>query len=114
MIAIDLIDLRGNDWLKELPAESPGDIRLVTMGSPYTHLYGHYFPSSFPSGRRSARILKEGGLLHAWLNIFRIDDFVGTHISKGGWPEEFPVFPNGHTNYWVDRGVVDKLRKFLS
>ena len=110
MIAIDLIDLRGKDWLKEIP----GGIRLVTMGSPYTHLYGHYFPSSFPSVEKRANLNKKGGLLRAWLNIFRIDDFVGTHISKGGWPDEFPVVPNGHTNYWVDRGVVDKLRKFLS
>jgi hypothetical protein len=116
MIAIDLIDLRGKEWLKELPAGSPGDIRLVTMGSPYTHLYGHYFPSSFPSVEKRANLAnpKKGGLLRAWLNIFRIDDFVGTHVSKGVWPEEFPVFPNGHTNYWVDRRVVDKLRKFLS
>ena len=113
MIAIDLIDLRGKCWLNELP---PGSgIGLVTMGSPYTHLYSHYFPSSFrPVGNRAnLKILKEGGLLRAWLNIFRIDDFVGTHISKGIWPAECPVSPNGHTNYWIDRGVVDKLRKFL-
>ncbi|WP_431205849.1 hypothetical protein ACQ86E_13865 [Bradyrhizobium betae] len=58
-------------------------------------------------------MLKEDGLLRAWLNIFRIDDFVGTHISGGVWPAEFPVAPNGHTNYWIDRGVVDKLRGFL-
>jgi hypothetical protein len=108
--------LRGKEWLKELPAGSAGEIRLVTMGSPYTHLYGHYFPSSFPSVEKRANLAnpKKGGLLRAWLNIFRIDDFVGTHVSKGVWPEEFPVFPNGHTNYWVDRRVVDKLRKFLS
>ncbi|WP_431205850.1 hypothetical protein ACQ86E_13870 [Bradyrhizobium betae] len=53
MIAIDLIDLRGEGWLKGLPAES--GIGLVTMGSPYTHLYGHYFPPR--SGRsRTAQI----------------------------------------------------------
>lgn len=114
MIAIDLIDLRGRDWLKELPKDS-GGIGLVTMGSPYTHLYGHYFPRSFPpvASRANLKIREQGGLLRAWLNIFRIDDFVGTHISKGVWPTEFPVFPNGHTNYWVERGVVDRLRQFL-
>jgi hypothetical protein len=113
MIAIDLIDLRGKDW-KELPG-SPGDMRLVTMGSPYTHLYGHYFPSSFLSveDRPNLKEEKEGGLLRDWLNIFRIDDFVGTNVGKGVWPREFPVLPNGHTNYWVDRRVVGKLREFL-
>ena len=114
MIAIDLIDLRGEQWLKGLPEKS-GGIGLVTMGSPYTHLYGNYFPSSFASvGNRANLANKDnGGLLRDWLNIFRIDDFVGTHIGKGVWPREFPVPPNGHTNYWVDRSVVAKLREFL-
>ena len=53
-------------------------------------------------------------MLSAWLNIFRIDDFVGTNIGKGPWPDEFPVPVNGHTNYWIDRGVVARLRNFLS
>ena len=85
------------------------------MGSPYTHLYGNYFPSSFASvGNRANLANKDnGGLLRDWLNIFRIDDFVGTHIGKGAWPREFPVPPNGHTNYWIDRRVVAKLREFL-
>ncbi|MDB5575625.1 MAG: hypothetical protein JWR80_801 [Bradyrhizobium sp.] len=115
MIAIDLIDIRGAQWLKGLPAGS-GGIGLVTMGSPYTHLYGNYFPSSFQKvgDRPNLANRKDGGLLRDWLNIFRIDDFVGTHIGKGVWPREFPVHPNGHTNYWVDRGVVAKLREFLA
>lgn len=112
MIAIDLVDFRGREWLKELPPGSPGDIRLVTMGSPQTHLYSYYFPSSFQPVEKRPN-LQKGGLLRDWLNIFRIDDFVGTHIGKGDWPREFPVSPNGHTNYWVDRGVVKRLREFL-
>ena len=84
------------------------------MGSPYTHLYGNYFPSSFASVEKRANLANKDKdvLLRAWLNIFRIDDFVGTHIGKSGGRDEFPVAPNGHTNYWVDRGVVDKLREF--
>ena len=114
MIAIDLIDLRGEQWLKGLPAGS-GGIGLVTMGSPYTHLYGNYFPSSFRrvGNRPNLANKKDGGLLRDWLNIFRIDDFVGTHIGKGAWPREFPVPPNGHTNYWVAPRLVAKLREFL-
>jgi hypothetical protein len=121
VIAIDLIDLRGKDW-KALPG-CPDDMRLVTMGSPYTHLYWHYFPSSFPPVEKRPNLEKEkepdlkkeneSGLLRAWLNIFRIDDFVGTNIGTGVWPTEHPVHRNGHTNYWVDRDVVTKLREFL-
>jgi hypothetical protein len=111
MIAIDLIGDNGGDWLGTLREEHPkGEMRLVTMGSPYAHLYGNYFPNSFaPVEELDAN----KAVLSAWLNIFRIDDFVGTHIGKGEWPVEFPVAPNGHTNYWVDRGVVMKLREFL-
>jgi hypothetical protein len=115
MIAIDLLAIRGEDWLKGLPNDCRG-IGLVTMGSPYTHLYNHYFPSSFRPIGDCAKLQPGGGVLREWLNIFRIDDFVGTHIGKGVvgvWPEEYPVPPNGHTNYWVDRGVVARLRQFL-
>jgi hypothetical protein len=58
------------------------------------------------------------------VNIFRIDDFVGTHIDvprpaatgNGAppvWPEERPVAPNGHTLYWVDENVAPILREVL-
>jgi hypothetical protein len=124
IIAIDLVALRGGEWFKawKKSNEEPGKIfhgemRLVTMGSPYTHLYGYYFPSSFktvtgrPELQQRDPLASEG--LTDWINIFRIDDFVGTYIGTDEWPREFPVPANGHTNYWVDRHVVMKLRDFL-
>lgn len=126
VIAIDLIDLNGGDWFKEWGENEPHKgaadrhIRLVTMGSPYTHLYKYYFPSSFKAvvdrpnlHMRVSPAPVKTAVLSEWINIFRIDDFVGTHIGEGEWPKEFPVPPNGHTNYWVDRRVVVKLRDFL-
>ncbi|MEM7507577.1 MAG: hypothetical protein AAF415_12610 [Pseudomonadota bacterium] len=86
---------------------------LITMGSPFTHIYGHYFPRQFVVPGR----VRTG--LAAWINIFRINDFVGTHIrprndpKKGSWPEEHAVGPRGHTNYWIDREVVPILRRHL-
>jgi hypothetical protein len=67
---------------------------------------------------------KNPGVLSRWVNIFRIDDFVGTHIDvprpaatgNGAppvWPEERPVAPNGHTLYWVDENVAPILREVL-
>ncbi|MEM8698801.1 MAG: hypothetical protein AAGF44_06490, partial [Pseudomonadota bacterium] len=87
--------------------------KLITMGSPYTHIYGKYFPRDFKLPGRMATGLS------AWTNIFRIDDFVGTHIGPqdgkaiSDWPKEYAVGPRGHTNYWVDIEVVPILREQL-
>lgn len=86
---------------------------LITMGSPFTHVYGHYFPRQFVVPGR----VRTG--LANWINIFRINDFVGTHIRKqndarkGSWPEEHAVGARGHTNYWTDREVRPILRRHL-
>ena len=129
MIAIDMLDDKGSLWLQSMRAATAvrkeagqpvldPQISLVTMGSPYTHLYNYYFPHSFaPAGERPKLRKREEpgsvGFLTDWLNIYRINDFVGTFIGPGQWPHELPVAPNGHTNYWVDRTVVSELQKFL-
>src|SRR5205807_741334 len=56
------------------------EVNLVTFGSPLSHLYQHYFPHQYPPLNRSP----EGKLACSrWVNLFRIDDFVGTHIDGG-------------------------------
>jgi hypothetical protein len=133
VIAIDVIGKEGPNWLQAMP--EGGRLKLVTMGSPYTHLHHHYFPSSFPSHHLRPSLRKRNedaapseqnpGVLSRWVNIFRIDDFVGTHIDassngdeptdgRGMWPQEFPVRPNGHTMYWVDEEVFPILREALA
>ena len=133
VIAIDVIDQEGANWLAAMP--EGGCLMLMTMGSPYTHLHNHYFPSSFPSHRSRPALRKRPkgvapseqhpGVLSRWVNIFRIDDFVGTHIDSSSgqdgsadgrdmWPQEFPVRPNGHTMYWVDEDVFPILRQALA
>jgi hypothetical protein len=113
VIALDTLDLHGPTW-----AEGR-ELRLVTMGSPYTHVYNRYFPHSFRPHRKRKN-LGPRGVLSGWTNIFRVDDFVGTHIDaprnrhKGddrpNWPTECPVPAGGHTMYWVDEAVYGPLR----
>lgn len=113
VIALDTLDRDGKGW-----AEGR-ELRLVTMGSPYTHVYNRYFPLSFPPHRKRPN-LAPGGVLAGWTNIFRVDDFVGTHIDaprnrpEGNahphWPTECPVPTGGHTMYWVDESVYGPLR----
>jgi hypothetical protein len=123
MIAIDVIERAGQGWLDALP--KGGVLKLVTMGSPYIHVYNTYFPSQFraPAARPVLQKVSENGVLSDWVNIFRVDDFVGTHIDTrrddgapdqgNGWPREVPVPCNGHTHYWVDPNVFPALREVL-
>ena len=130
VIAMEVIAQHGADWLRRMPVGAT--LKLVTMGSPYSHLYHSYFPSAFPDvaarpalARRAAgQSLDDGKCLSEWVNIFRIDDFVGTHIATGpgggtqddgaDWPEEVAVKPNGHSNYWTDTAVFPRLRQVVA
>jgi hypothetical protein len=118
VIALDVIARHGKRWLAALP--QGGEIRLITMGSPARHLYSHYFPSAFPSYPKRTGLRPYGeneeAVLSRWVNIFRVDDFVGTHIAERdeSWPHEIPVPANGHTMYWVDRRVSSHLRSELA
>jgi hypothetical protein len=114
VIALDVLDEAGPDWRAKLdPSGGEPTVRLVTMGSPYTHIHGHYFPKSFPPVAQRQNLARSK-VLSDWINIFRVDDFVGTHVDpEGVWPREHPVPPNGHTMYWTDENVFPLLRDFL-
>ena len=106
-------------------------------GSPVTHLYQHYFGHFYP--RFTDRFWDT---LHQnvdrWVNIFRVDDFVGLDIDFGRLPQSreesdemnrhsisiqsklhfarcsnHPVGARGHTNYWADAEVLEILKKEL-
>lgn len=75
------------------------------MGSPYTHIYQHYFSRDYqqPGNLEIA--------VNRWLNIFRCDDYIGTHIDgPDAWPENIPITPGGHTDYLRDERVLSILR----
>jgi hypothetical protein len=87
------------------------------MGSPFTHLYQHYFSNHYPPlDQPFWSTLRRN--VDCWFNIFRVDDFVGTSIvfpeslrSSGGFNcQNFPVKRCGHNNYWSDKQVIDLLR----
>jgi hypothetical protein len=87
-------------------------LHLVTMGSPLTHLYQHYFPLRYPSLRdRAWQELR--GVVHRWVNLFRVDDYIGTDVEMvEGWPGSpvnVPVGVGGHTGYWRQKEVHQHL-----
>jgi hypothetical protein len=114
VIAIEVLNSPRLAWLRE----SFSQIRLVTMGSPFTHIYQHYFSHSYPPlDQPYWSSLRQR--VDAWINIFRVDDFVGTVIDfpdalRGGGSCEclnFPIKRFGHNNYWSDKQVIEILRK---
>ena len=83
-------------------------LTLVTMGSPLTHLYQHYFPLLYPNigSPQWDGLFQNVG---KWINVYRINDFVGTHVEcrespTGLVPANFYVGSRGHTYYWSDVG----------
>lgn len=120
MIAIEVLNDPELLWLKNRFRS----ITLVTMGSPFTHLYQHYFRHFYPDLEN-----KQWDLLcdrvDRWINVYRADDYVGTHIDfptrktiptdelPHGAYSNFKVGMRGHMNYWADAEVLDILRDEL-
>ncbi len=111
MIAIDglqhLIEQILDPSLDE-PRSIAERIHLVTMGSPYQHLYGHYFGQTHPSNP-----FDRYQPYHRWLNIYRSNDYIGTQINGPPDINNASVGPRGHTDYWRDREVLEHLQRHL-
>lgn len=120
MIAIEALNDPELIWLKN----SFKSITLVTMGSPFTHLYQHYFHHFYPPlDHHHWKPICDR--IDRWINVYRADDFVGTHIdfptnktvpapglSRGSF-SNFKVGMRGHMNYWADAEVLGILREEL-
>jgi len=81
-------------------------VALATFGSPFTHLYQQYFPAQYgPLNEGEWMRLNE--TVGRWVNLFRIDDYVGTNVNgpKEAWPTNVPLPPGyalAHTSYWQE------------
>ncbi|MFK7844961.1 MAG: hypothetical protein AB8G77_06645 [Rhodothermales bacterium] len=96
-------------------------VKLVTMGSPYSHIYEHYFPGLFNEivpFNREVHVEKSN-----WINIYRSDDYIGTHISVKneigapaflGLPMNVEIGRGSHTGYFKDKRVIPKIYSFVN
>ncbi len=113
MIAIEVINDDELAWINEKFSR----VNFITMGSPFHHIYQKYFRHFYPPlddpfwNNLRHRVSR-------WLNIFRIDDYVGTDIEfpgtlpqvqSGAWSNH-PVQRRGHQFYWRDRQVLTVIR----
>jgi hypothetical protein len=100
VITLDVLCTKGAFWGRDR------QMTLVTMGSPRRHLYHRYFDHAFPD------LTKSPAGVARWTNIFRVDDFIGTHVRATS-PDELPIGLGGHTNYWRDTAVMAILQDRL-
>ncbi len=127
MVAVEILNDPEMAWL----SSSFSRTSLVTMGSPLTYLYQHYFGHVYPSLNEPFwDDLRQR--IDRWINFFRIDDFVGQEIdfpvqtltkTPQSWMADFgasipnssshPLGCHGHTNYWDDEAALDVLRREL-
>jgi hypothetical protein len=121
VISVDVFSLANlhdpyRSWLIRR-LEEVGGLNLITMGSPLHHLYQHYFPDRYSPLTHGWHGLRDS--LSRWVNIYRIDDYIGTFVDvpinppdpRWGSPNR-PIHSGGHTEYWnqpaVFRAVCDK------
>lgn len=114
MIAIEVINDDELDWVTDKFSK----VNFITMGSPFHHIYQKYFHHFYPPlDDKQWNNLRDR--VSRWLNIFRIDDFVGTEIEfpgslppvvDGRWSNH-AVESHGHMFYWRDREVLSIIRE---
>lgn len=105
VITLNVLAAHGASWGQGRGGQGCA-LSLITMGSPWRHLYHHYFPRAF------ADLKGPPASVARWTNIFRIDDFIGTHVRTAS-PDELPIGLGGHTNYWRDTDVRRILQSRL-
>jgi hypothetical protein len=110
VITIERSDRQSSARRVNLRASPECKIHLVTMGCPLADLYVHYFPGKYAINARA------DSLVASWRNIYRADDFVGTRIPNAVdpmFPENTQVGPRGHTDYWLDREVLEIVKQSM-
>ncbi|MEO1082618.1 MAG: hypothetical protein AAFY88_00090, partial [Acidobacteriota bacterium] len=87
------------DFLGEIDLERPAD--WVTMGSPISHLYGHYFPDAYLPPRLPDDV--------TWLNLYRNSDFVGRIVDHA--PTNEAIGDGYHSRYFSDARTHHRLEE---
>lgn len=83
-------------------------IDIITLGSPISHIYGHYF-HEYDDIRTI--ILRSNAIVSSWHNMYRVDDPIANRIDSDepGFPTNEPLKKGGHTGYWSEPQVCSKI-----
>lgn len=106
VITIDA--LMNDNWVKAT-LQRVSSLTIVTVGSPFTHVYQTYFPREYP--KLKERLVELSSQQNVrWINAYRIDDYVGTYIENSipRFPINVPLPPGGHLRYW-EKDVIQRV-----
>lgn len=92
---------------KKMPA-SIKRIDVITLASPLSHIYQHYF-RTYEMQTGSAAALNPK--LASWTNMWRIDDPIGGRVDivEGDFIRNEPMRRGGHVNYWREERVCEVI-----
>ena len=109
--------LMDNDQLiedRQLQMESLKTVKaidVITLGSPLTHIYKHYFADYERILQRAPLQDAPINLVDSWTNIWRVDDPIGQSVDLAGLRKvaNRGIAPGGHTFYWKEHPVCEAL-----
>ena len=83
-------------------------IDVITLASPLSHIYQHYFHDYERATRPAARLSPR---LRSWTNLWRIDDPIGQRVDivLDDFISNVALGPGGHVNYWKENEVCEAI-----
>lgn len=83
-------------------------IDVVTLASPLSHIYQHYFRAYEVQSGTAAALNPR---LASWTNLWRIDDPIGSRVDivLDGFVRNEPMPKGGHVNYWREDRVCEVI-----
>jgi hypothetical protein len=106
-----------HDYLRASAADDRltrvGEIHVLTLASPITHLYQHYFEDYDAAGHGPSWL---PGNVASWSNLWRIDDPIAGAVHVPGPPEVANgiLGLGGHSDYWREPTVLDIVTKLIA
>jgi hypothetical protein len=86
---------------------------LVTFGSPLAHLYQYYF-AEYRDLEKDIMSLR--GNIGSWINVYRIDDYIGTDIDRDDktFVDNKQIGRGGHVDYWREEKLAQIICELAS
>lgn len=84
-------------------------IDVVTVGSPLTHIYKHYFRDYERPGEIDPKKPPLIARVNSWTNLWRVDDPIGQHVDIIDGVTNVGLAPGGHADYWREDALSAKL-----